>query len=75
MKGYRALSVDVVGLAVRAPDMAVNGEFLLTVRGLDSEGRKVVAFHSATSLEELFMGLETRLLNGSLRWRVDTWGR
>lgn len=75
MKGYRALGVDVIGLSVRAPDMSVSGEFLLTVRGVDADGQRVVAFHSATTLEEVFQGLEARLLNGSLKWRADTWGR
>ena len=74
MGGYRDLAVEVTGLSVRAPDEA-RPEFFLVIRGLDAEGAPVVAFHSAFSLDEAFVGLEARLLNGSLRWRVDEYAR
>lgn len=68
--GDRQLSVDLVGINIKRPS-AVGGEILAVVKGLDAEGTPCVAFHSAFTLEELVRGLESRLANGSLKWRVD----
>lgn len=74
MTGHRSLSVDVVGLSVRGPQ-GPGGDFLITVRGLDEDGQAVVAFHGASDLAECLRGLSNRLLNGSLKWRSDQFGR
>lgn len=75
MMGYRSLLVDVTGFTVRGPDASVNGDFLLTVRGVDANGMKVVAFHSDSSLEGLMVGFNNRLNNGGFKWREDQWAR
>jgi hypothetical protein len=74
MQGWRDLQVDVVGLSVRGPEYE-GGEYLVTVRGVDHEGARVVAFHSATSLMEILCGVSARLQNGSLAWKADQWAR
>lgn len=71
MSGYRTLSVDVTGVSIRAPQ-ATGGDFLLTIRGTAEDGTPVVAFHGAADLGEAFRGLQNRLLNGSLKWRQDS---
>lgn len=70
MQGYRSWTMDVVGLSIRAPKVR-GDEFLVTVRGLDSDGAPYVAFHSAVELDDALSGLHARLLNGSLKWRPD----
>lgn len=72
MQGYRSLSVDIVGLNIRSP-RTVGDEVLLVVKGVDAEGTPCVAFHSAFSLGEALRGLEGRLRNGTLKWRVDAY--
>lgn len=74
MAGYRSLAVDVRGLSVRGPG-GPGDEFLLTVRGSTEDGTPVVAFHSATTLMELFTGLAARLGNGTLNWKADQYAR
>lgn len=70
MSGYRNMGIELIGINVKRPKVA-GGEFFVVCKGLDGEGTPCVAFHSAFSLGELFMGLEGRLRNGSLKWRVD----
>lgn len=72
MQGYRSLAVDIIGLSVRAP-VTESGEYLATVRGIDSEGARVVAFHNAASFAELIVGIEARLSSGTFKWRPDNW--
>lgn len=72
MAGYRSLSVDIVGVSIRAPRVR-GDDYLLTIRGLDEDGARVVAFHGAADLVEAFRGLQNRLLNGSLKWRIDNY--
>lgn len=70
LMGYRSLSVDVVGLSVRSPKVQ-GGDFLITLRGFGDDGGPLVAFHGSPDLGECFRGMHNRLMNGSLRWRVD----
>lgn len=74
MQGYRDVSVELTGMSIRGP-IAQGGEFLATLRGYDSDGMKVVAFHGAASLSEVFIGICARLGNGSLKWKEDQFGR
>jgi hypothetical protein len=74
MTGYRELSVEIQGFSIKPPQ-AEGGEFLLVLRGLDGEGRPVVAFHSATELCEVFAAVMNRLRNGTLTWRPDQFAR
>ncbi len=70
IEGYRSWSVDIEGFSIRTP-LAQHGEYLLVLKGIDGEGGPVVAFHSATSLSDLFCGAANRLGNGTFKWRVD----
>lgn len=70
LEGHRSLSVDVVGLSIRGPQ-TTGGEHLVVIRGLDGEGVPVVSFHSAFTVTDAIRGVEDRLANGSLKWRVD----
>jgi hypothetical protein len=70
MSGYRSLTVEVVGLSIRPPAGA-GGDFLLTVRGVDEAGARVVAFHGSPDLGDALRGLHNRIMNGSLKWRPD----
>lgn len=70
LRGYRKLTVDVVGLTIRGP-RAAGDDILVVVKGLDADGKKVVAFHNGTHLPGTLMALAARLDNGSLRWRDD----
>lgn len=70
MNGYRSLAVDITGFTVRGPAVS-GGEFLCVIRGIDEEGKAVVAFHSAFALPALVRGVEGRLVNGTLKWRDD----
>lgn len=72
LEGERDISVELSGLTIRAPKEE-GGEILVVLRGLDEEGAAVVAFHSAFSLDEALVGVENRLANGSLKWRIDEW--
>lgn len=74
LEGYRDLSVQLVGLSVRGPQ-AEGGEMLMTLRGLDESGGRVVAFQTAMTLIELFRGLEGRLESGTINWRPDAFVR
>jgi len=74
LMGYRDLMVDLEGFSVRAP-LVRGGEFLATLRGTDHEGGPVVAFHTATTLDELVRGVAGRLASGQLKWRVDEYRR
>lgn len=47
------------------------GDILAVLRAETGEG-KVVAFHSGDRLDDVVLGLASRLRNGSLRWREDT---
>lgn len=69
-EGYRALAVQVIGLTIRGPQFR-GGEYLVVIRGLDEEGAPVVAFHSALDIGEVVRGVESRLKNGTLKWRAD----
>lgn len=69
-EGYRNLAVQVIGFSIRGPQYR-DGEYLVVARGLDEEGAPVVAFHSALDIGEVLRGLESRLRNGTLRWRPD----
>lgn len=70
MSGYRQLGIEVVGLNIKRPKVA-GDEFLLVLTGLDAEGTPCVAFHSAYELTEAVRGVEGRLRNGTLKWRID----
>ena len=70
LSGYRSLSVELVGIAVRSPQV-LGGDFLLTLRGVDEAGQPVVAFHGSPDLADAFRGAHNRLMNGSLKWRKD----
>jgi len=74
MGGKRDLMVDVTGLSIRGPN-ETSSEFLGTVKALDEEGGPVVAFHSASSVGEVLVGIHARLMNGTLRWRPDEYRR
>jgi hypothetical protein len=74
MEGYRDLALDIVGLSIRAPRVR-GDEYFLTVRGLDAEGERWVAFHSAFTLTDLMRGLEGRLRSGTLKWKEDKFKR
>lgn len=71
--GY-VMDYDLRGLSIRFPSPE-GGEFLIVLRAFDPDGTPVVAFHSALELQEALGGLETRLDNGSLRWRPDEYAR
>lgn len=73
MEGYRDLAVSIVGLSIRGPRVR-GDEYLLTLKGVDADGLKWVAFQSATSVDELFRGCEARLSNGTLKWKEDQFG-
>lgn len=62
--------VDIEGLSLRSP-RAEGGEWLCTLRGFDSDGTPVVAFHSALSAIEALAGAGERWRQGTLKWRVD----
>lgn len=70
IEGYRDLSVELVGMSIRGPQFR-GGEYLIVLRGLDEEGLPIVAFHSALDMGEVLRGVESRLRNGSLKWRKD----
>lgn len=74
MTGHRSLSVEITGLSVKAPQ-GEGGDFLITVRGLDEAGARVVSFHGSPDLLDALRGLQNRVANGSLRWRADDWSR
>lgn len=74
MQGYRALRVEIRGISIRKPPVS-NGEFLLTIRGTDEDGKPVVAFHTAFELAEALRGVYSRTKNGSLKWRPDAYNR
>lgn len=74
MSGYRDLALDIVGLSIRGPRVR-GDEYFLTVRGVDGEGERWVAFHSAFTLTDLFRGLEGRLRSGTLKWKEDQFKR
>lgn len=69
-EGYRDLSMQVIGMSIRAPQFR-DGEYLMVVRGLGQDGGMFVAFHSALDIGEVLRGVDARLRNGSLKWRVD----
>ena len=70
MRDMRSLAVLPYSFSVKAPTEE-KPEFFMVVRGIDGEGRPVVAFHSSLELDTLFRGVEQRLLNGTLKWRDD----
>lgn len=74
LSGHTVADVELVGISIRGPK-GENEEFLITVRGLGSDGQALVAWHSASSLWDLIAGVATRLGNGSLKWKPDEWGR
>lgn len=74
LQNTRSLSIEVVGLNVRRPRHD-GDEVFLVVKGLDAEGTPCVAFHSAFTLGEALRGLEARLRNGTLKWKVDQFAR
>lgn len=74
MEGFRDLAVDVIGLSIRGP-RSQGDEFFVTVRGLDADGQRWVAFHSAFTLTDLIRGVDARLSNGTLKWREDQFER
>jgi len=74
MQGYRDWPVSVVGLSIRGP-RAQGDEFLVTIRGVDAEGERWVAFHSAYELHGCLLGAVERARNGTLRWKEDTWAK
>jgi len=74
IEGYRGWQVEVTGFSVRAP-LVQHGEYLMVIKGTDEAGGPIVAFHSSTSLADLFTGCANRLVNGSLKWRDDEFRR
>lgn len=74
MTGYREWPVRITGISIRGP-RSTGDEFLLTVRGRDSEEAAWVAFHSAFELGDAVRGMVARAKNGSLKWREDEWAK
>jgi hypothetical protein len=70
MAGYRPGSIELTGMSVKAPTTHP-GEFLLTVRAVDEEGRPIVAFSGGSTLGDAIVTLVNRIGNGSLKWKVD----
>jgi hypothetical protein len=74
MQGWRQWPIQVTGLSVRGP-RTQGDEYLATVRGVDAEGVKCVAWHSAMSLGDLLRGVTARAKNGTLTWKIDEWAK
>lgn len=74
MQGMRDLEITPIGISIRGP-RTQGDEFLATLRGVDADGARWVAFHSAFELAELLRGVESRLRNGSHRWKEDQYAR
>jgi len=74
MGGYQQWPVTLVGFSVRGPKVKF-GEFLVTIRGVDAEGARWVAFHSSYNLGDLMRGLCERARNGDLKWKEDQYAR
>lgn len=74
MQGYRVWQVSVTGLSIRGPK-AQGNEFLITLRGIDAEQQKWVAFHSSFELGDAIRGAITRAMNGTLTWKEDKFVR
>lgn len=70
MQGKRDIAVDVTGFSVRGPT-ELRDEFLIVMRGIDHEGAPVVAFHGSFHLDDAICGVQSRLRNGTLKWRPD----
>lgn len=70
MSGYRSLAVTITGISVRAPKER-GDDFLITLRGEDGAGARVVAFHGSPDLLDAVRGAVNRIMNGSLKWRED----
>jgi hypothetical protein len=62
------------GLSVRMP-REPDEDVLITIRALNSEGAPEVAFNGGATLGDAFRTLQTRIDNGSLKWRPDEFGR
>lgn len=63
--------VYLLGLSARLPNLP-GEEVLIVLRGQTDVGA-VVAFHSASTFAEAISGAITRLDNGSLKWKEDTY--
>jgi hypothetical protein len=74
MTGYREWPVRITGLSIRGPRFK-DDEFLVTVRGVDVEDARFVAFHSAFELGDCLRGVVARAKNGTLKWKVDEFDR
>jgi hypothetical protein len=74
MHGWRDVGVVVVGLSIRSPRHE-HDDFFVTVRGVDAEGARWVAFHTAMTLMDLLRGVAARMKNGSFKWKEDTFER
>lgn len=70
LMGYRTLGTDIVGLSIRGP-RSEDEEILVTLRGLRSDGAKVVAFFGGASLGAVFTSMAGMLRNGTVSWRDD----
>lgn len=60
----------LLSLRVRAPRHQED-DYLAIVKSLDSEGRPMVAFHGASNLVDVLVGLSNRIANGTLKWMPD----
>lgn len=70
MTGAIFAGAILTGMSIRGPQV-VGGEFLLVAKGTTEDGENIVGFHSAFTLGDAVRGLEARIRNGTLKWRVD----
>jgi len=70
----RQLSVDIVGLSIRAP-RTEDEDILMTIRGVDESGGPVVTFLSGRDVGGLFCALAAALRSGRIKWKPDEYRR
>jgi hypothetical protein len=63
-------SVELIGLSIRIPAQR-HEDVLVVLRGHDSDGGPVVAFHSEPMVANALAGAARRLADGQLKWRED----
>lgn len=66
--------VLLTGLSMRCP-LEERGEFLVVLKGEDSDGAPVVGFHGAFSASEALVGAVERMNNGTIKWRIDQYAQ
>jgi len=63
-------AVDVQSVKIRL-GLGSEIETLVIFTGIDEDGTPVVAFHGGAPASEALIGGLRRLVNGSLRWKID----